>query len=114
MGGNRLFHYGTMDGRIYFIAVFADMLEFKHIVMPVLLDRNIFDNMMVTLINDFGFLWASLILFAVFRVLYIQDRFSQICLGTLLIFCFFADTFLSLFLIFTYVLAAHFKRKDSV
>ena len=98
-GASRLAFWGSMGARINYLIDFFATFSWLNILNPVLLEQQIYDNILLTMINDFGVVLALLLLFCIYRGLYISGYWGHIFMSTLIIYGFFADQVLSIYLL---------------
>jgi hypothetical protein len=101
---NRLFHFGSMGGRIYHLLNFSSSLSIENILLPVLAESQVMDNIIATLVNDFGLVTSVFLLYSIYGLLYVDEYWARVFLSTLIIYGYFSDQILSLYLlvIFTF------------
>jgi hypothetical protein len=94
---NRLAFYGSMGARIHYLTEFFESFSLVNIVSPVMLDQQIYDNILLTMINDFGLVPASLLLFCIYKSLYVSGYWGNTFMSTFIIYGFFADQVSSIY-----------------
>lgn len=99
---NRLFFWGSMGGRIFYLIDLFSSFSSSNIFLPLLGEKKIYDNILVTLISDFGLVIAFSLLYGVYRCFYSPEYWSRVFLATLIIYGFFADNILSIYLLSIY------------
>jgi hypothetical protein len=96
---SRLFFFGSMKGRIFYLSEFLSAISIANIFVPVLTDHYIFDNILITLTNDFGLVFSIILLHTSLGLLYKPNYWQRIFFGTFIIYGFFADQLISLSLL---------------
>jgi len=96
---NRLLFFGPMKGRYYYLLDFASMISISNIILPVFSKHYILDNILATLWNDFGFIGAVLLLYYIYGLFYRQEFWPRVFLATFIIYGYFSDQILSLYLL---------------
>lgn len=96
---NRLLFYGSIKGRLFYLLEFISSLSLENLIVPVYLNHSIYDNIYVTLTNDFGFLISCLLLYFVHKILFQKGFWQRVFLATFVVYGFFADQILSIYLL---------------
>lgn len=102
---NRLFFYGSMKGRIFYWVEFYNAINIENIIKPVLTEREIYDNIYITLFNDFGFIGMLMITLCVYTIFYEETKSYRIIHSTFISYGIYADQILSVFALCIMLLA---------
>ena len=112
--GNRLAFWGSMGGRIHHLLEFFTSFSYSNLFSPLLLEQAIYDNILLTMVNDFGCIIAVVILFLVYGCLYSRGYWERIFFSTLVSYGFFADQILSIYLLAIFSFGIGFLNQFSI
>ena len=100
---NRLFFFGSMMGRIFYLSEFLSTISLRNIIFPVLTDYYIFDNIFVTLTNDFGLVLSIIFIHTTLGFLFKPNYWQRIFFGAFIVYGFFADQLITLSILIIFV-----------
>jgi len=111
---SRLFFWGSMKGRFFHLLEFFSSVSLANILLPVMTYHEILDNIVLTMTNDFGFFLTIFLLVWFYKQLFFETYWSRVLLSTFIVYGYFADNILSLYLLIIFSIGINLLREQTI